>query len=1121
MTAKGYIPLFDDALLAGEPEEDAPVTPEERDSVLREIGRYTGGTISRIADTLALPGDLVRGWAIGKPGERVTGRDLLRHHGLIGEEDNWGNFAGGLAADMLTDPTAFLTGPAKALTPAGKALKAAGMLGDASTAATRKLISSGALQNADEVLPNVVKLNKKGLDATGRTISTFDPATIGRPLVGKRVAMRDLSLDDIIQYADNPLDAENALRGVLGDAGLAKLRGQKGLSKSFGIGLPLSEPAIVGDFLGKRFGDTYADALDTLGTAVRWSPVGRGLAAAFDNRVGGKLDAEEQITNIAMNKAKQRLGADATAEHTLRLSRLNQAHPDVFQGEEGNRVLGRYIEDVATPEDLAYIDARPGLKEYADWFAGQGGARQQYFNALRKQGIPGADLLDDEYGNKFLPRRAEQILGMESHWGGDETSRTHAMQVPGGRDTIIELSRDPYLVGKNRIAGNDEEAALYIQNLLSPLPPPPPGLSNQGAAVVQGTQPAISLDKAKRIARVLNQLPEDIVQKSPLFGQHPTEMIGDYMRSSSEKMGMADTLYNSMATLAKNEPYDMVGEGGHIPIPEALKRLKLQDYSAGTVGASAQMRDRLAKLWGLDPANIDLSKVSIPEAHVTRLMRGKDAFQNGELAKSLVDWFDWYTQAWKGAILTWPARATRDLYSGALSNWLEGAFDMQSANAARALIQEGPNSTAFKNALSAIPRYKGDDGINRFYAELAGTGLIGKTQFHSPGAAVIAKGALSGLPGSTPVTASSIVGELLPQSGRSWKQYGKDFMTWQSSLTPLQETKNPILRAGEKMNSLTDGINRLTGYLSLLKKGYDPKAAAEAMKRAHVDYSSLTGFEKTWLRGIFPWYSYQSRIFREVLRQLVEQPGGRAGQMIEALDKAQNEGNEDTYVPSALRSQFAFPIPEEYGGKPAPGVQKYLTSFETPLNVLNMAGSPGEMARLMGMQTNPVLRTTLEAMTGKDFFHNAPLGDPTTAADAIVRKMTGDPNADVPWAIDKLLLENLPFAGRPLNLARALVNDKGGIPLDARLRSALINSLTGIKERPVAMEDIIADAIREIEEANDPYTKEHRSVFIPKNRKATTPHKVVREMAVANALRRERAALREPKQVTDALSLFQ
>lgn len=1134
--AAGYLPLFDDATLADEPVGLDSVTPEERDSVLRSVGQLTGGTLSRIGDVLALPDDLFRGAISGRAGERVTGRDLLRNAGLIGQEDNWGNFVAGLGADIFTGPTSYLSGAAKALTPMGQAAKKAGVLDDAATAATRKAIDTGM---ADDLLPTVAQRNKAALESTGRNLTTFDPATTGRPLYGPRTAARDVSLDDLIRYADDSAGTERALRGVMGDADFQRLRGEKGLSKSFGIGLPFQDPLIVGDFLGKGFGDKYADAADTLGAAFRWSPIGRGAAALFSKGTDGALDAEQQITNIANYKARERLGGIATGAHTYHLSKIASQHPEVFEGEEGNRALGRYLEgwsaaqegrpSVMTSADEAYVNSRPALKEYADWWINN---RQDYLQESRNAGLI-ANELQDTYGIDYLPRQAEALLDMEGKRNrkvgdalnlmtGDMIGRTEAMQVPGGRDTIIDLSRDSFVAGAKRTAANDDEAANYIVQQLN-------------AKLAPG-QPPIAFKQARNIARVLNTLPDDVLQKSPLFGQHPTEMIGGYMRGRNESMATAKTLYDSLATMAKDQPFGEVGGGRHISMQEAINRLGLKTYDdAGEeIGASQQMRERVASIFGGDADKVKLAEISIPEEHVNRLMRARDAFQTGEASQALLNQLDHLTQAWKGSILTWPARAVRDMYSGAMSNWLEGALSPTGIRAARALMQEGPQSETFLKTLRSIPRYAGNDGLPQFYADLSQSGLIGPTQLNEAGASMIGKGALSNLPGYTPITSGTIASELMPQQGRSWKQFGNDFFTWRSQLKPLNDTKNPILRAGEQMNNLTDGINRLSGYIELLRQGYDPQAAARAMKRAHVDYSSLTGFEKTVLKRLFPWYSFQSRIFREVLRQMLEQPGGRYGQLIKGTEAVQNEGD-DTYIPSGLRSQFAFAIPEEFGGKPSPGTQAYLTDLDFPgFDQLNMIETPGTIAgtaagtaRQIAMQLHPALRTGIEVAANKDLFTNRPAGEATSSLDAILRSVSGNPNADVPTVIDKAV-ENLPFVGRPLYAARSLLDTRGDRPLSDRVLTTAVNALSGVKRRAVAQEDILSDATREIENSIDPYTREFTQVYIPEAMQPQVPAWALRRLAVSRALGRERRQLRKPKKPskkkasdTGSLSLFE
>lgn len=70
---------------------------------------FLGDALGMAGSAISAPGDYTRGLLAGKPGERMGGRDLLRHYGLAGEDDNWGNFLGGMATDVLTDPLTYAT----------------------------------------------------------------------------------------------------------------------------------------------------------------------------------------------------------------------------------------------------------------------------------------------------------------------------------------------------------------------------------------------------------------------------------------------------------------------------------------------------------------------------------------------------------------------------------------------------------------------------------------------------------------------------------------------------------------------------------------------------------------------------------------------------------------------------------------------------------------------------------------------------------------------------------------------------------------------------------------------------------------------------------------------------
>ncbi|NBV87929.1 MAG: hypothetical protein EBR88_00165 [Betaproteobacteria bacterium] len=1107
---KLYMPLLDDSTLEDPSVRTVTVTPEQRDSTLRDIGQAVGGTVGRLGSALSAAGDYTRGVLAGTPGERVTGRELLRSQGLVGDEDNWGNFFAGLATDIATDPLSYVSGPSTALTGAGKALKAAGMADDVARLASKKAIATGDL--ARGAVPGVVKRTHAALQKTGRNMggiqSAIDPALVSRPLFGPRTANRYLTLEDAVTYADDPAQALQKLQAAAGGSAAYNALKKQTMAKTFGVGPMLGDASYVGDVLGKGFGDAYANLLDTAGQAARWSYPGRLTAAAFDHRVGGAVDPERQIVNIAKFKAGQDEAGKLLHGHVMELAKLHAAAPEAFTP-DGNRRLGRLLEVPEPnwePSDAQWVRSNTAVRNYITAYKK---LMPDILNQSRQYGLP-AEQMFDKFGNEYLPRQAHPLLQLPQRTD-DTMGRTSTMQLPGGRDTIIELSQDPQVSGPNRALQTPEAAAKYLKQKLTPL------IAKHSYVPTAPTQ--LADDEMLNLARILAGLPADVTQHTPLFGQHPMEMIERYLVGRGERIGANKTLMDSLASFADPRNRNVIPGEERLSLPEAMQALGIE------AGAKGEMESRLKQVLGAVPA--DLNNVSIPKSHVDRLRKASEAFSLDEPSNELSKALDHYTKAWRAAILTWPSRSTRDLYSGAASNWLEGAYDNGAIVAVKQLLANGPTDTTFLRELRAIPRYKGNDGVPLFLADLAQTRLVSGPGALDPGASYAGKTALGHIVGHEPITVTSALQELAPQSGRSWRQYAKDFMTWRSSLAPLAENANPILRAGDKLNSLTDGINRLSGYMALLKKGYSPEAAAAAMKRAHVDYSALSGFEKSFLKNLLPWYSYQSKIFREVVRQLVERPGGRYGAMVKTYNRAQEDAG-DEYVPSAMRQAFAAPLPDVLGGTPAPGTRRYLTDVDLPgIDQLNMIETPGTIsgalqgtARQIAMQTHPFMRLLVEQATGQDLFTNRPVGDATSPLDAIARSVTGDKSADVPAVVDKLV-ELAPGLGRPLYMARSLLDTTGDASVASRAAKTAVNALTGVKFRDVTPEYRLSDAARELENSIDPYTREFKQTYIPEDMMPHVPDWALDRMAVARQLAREKKKLKEKSQAPVSSSLFE
>jgi len=99
--------------------------PLEPPSLIKRVGSGVVSGLSAIGNLLDTPGSMVRDVLAGENPfdqlasplsslNRTSGRDLLRKHGLIGSQDTYGNFFGGLGAEIALDPTLPFTGFLKA-----------------------------------------------------------------------------------------------------------------------------------------------------------------------------------------------------------------------------------------------------------------------------------------------------------------------------------------------------------------------------------------------------------------------------------------------------------------------------------------------------------------------------------------------------------------------------------------------------------------------------------------------------------------------------------------------------------------------------------------------------------------------------------------------------------------------------------------------------------------------------------------------------------------------------------------------------------------------------------------------------------------------------------------------
>ena len=967
-------------LFTDDPVGQETLAPSERDEMLDRLSSSSGQAVSSLLDAIDTPRAYLQGMLAGRPGERVSGEELLNTYGLLPDKNalgGWGRSLAGFATEAVGDPLNLLTFGSSALTKAGRTAKAAGMLDDASAVASRQLLNTGG-----DLSSFGKNAERSWLDNFGKRITDLtDEDLAARPLVGPRMARKQITLEDLVNSQANRTAAIKKVDDAAGWSDFNSLKNQR-LGGDIGIGIPFTDKQIA--FNVPILGDYMSGGWDRVGQIARWSGPGRYANAVFNSDVAGNTEEGGQILAKQVSTARK-AGEEAgrrVASETLQGLPTADLNPDTQQ------LLRRVLAgpNVASASDMAFVARKPELQDIVNRWRNMA---PDYIQRSRDAGIGSAEL-KDPFGTLYFPRHANKNMFPDMQTGsgkgrldfstltGDQLARADELKIPGGEATLQRLSLDPNVAGFNRTAANDADAAAYIKaeadREIARIFP--------GGRTPAGTPaPTYSMDDALRAARTLHRIDPEAVKKGfPLFGSSIAEDLTRYVTGRERSLRVANTLYDALASAAiprhyANIPTGIPGGGyrSFTSAKEALDKLGLQtvtDATGATVGAETQLMQRLAAKFGSGAVS-DLSNVAIDERLLNRLTRISDFYSSPEAQSKLMAFLDDFTRLFKGSILAWPARFVRDWYSAVASNFFEvgNPLDLRYGYRGAKFLIQGQYER-LDPILRGLPRYRGlgtaDARKQAFLSDLAASQVLTGRGLADVGDELVSDMAGTGviselIPGSSPRTTLGFqVGDLL--SGRA--PLGADKAAYSELLSgsnwanaarrlpgnlrhPIQamaekEVVSPILRWSNKLGDTTDAINRSAGYIALLRQGVDPLEAARRIKASQVDYSSLTKIERNVLRRIFPWYSYNSRILKYVGSEIYNRPGGMYTQFAMRLPERMQESDEDQYVPQAIREKFGINLERIAGSDPTarrlaqllspgkPGSTPFLVDIDLP-----------------------------------------------------------------------------------------------------------------------------------------------------------------------------------------------
>lgn len=756
--------------------------------------------------------------------------------------------------------------------------------------------------------------------------------------------------------------------------------GERGL---VGIGLPFKQPKFV---LGtgaraQKVAGKIDDATDILMNAdlpftgdwkVRgsgWSP-GRLYQSMMDNDVIGATSLEMQAANRELSKRKRQVAIDerlATAAEISKLQKVGRLDDDTAS------LLRREGERLIDPNEFGPHYSDPLVADIlGDPLSGKGvhGRLESRYKAAEYEGVP-VKRLEDEAGIAYIPRRVSQTTRGSSSGKvfdaadpGTMGRELHMKGINKGTEELKAIIKDPGLhAAIESTPGNLDAARRYIALKYSH--------KFEGGDLI---------NRMENLAATVRDMPDEV----RAVGGYDNHMLKDTENANIWRGEATETMKSATDSLSKyaKKRADFPARTDTISVSQSLKNMGAKVGNVADPGALARVVEKM----GLDPLDPDVLK-NVGDMHIPANI-GKDLARTYEryvAPESMTEFgkaVDSLTGLFKAGVLTHPARYVRDHVGGLMNSFLTGHATVGDRLAAEQMIRGKAITGAAKKyneIVGPVLTQRGlqatDENATQILREMAyAHELIGANETVH-GAAGIGKGSaremVSEMPGGHPYKFSDVTeagdpfrkptGEI---NWESWNPLNIRGVQKIKGMEPRLKTGFKLAAGGEHFGYYADAMNRLTPWLNRIERGYDPAAAKKIADELQVSYNprNYTKTEQQFLKRLFPFYSFTSRMAPAIAKELGRKPGGGLAHWLKQQDKLRGKS---PVLPDYISDTASIDL-----GDQPDGSKRFLTGFglmhEDPLSMLS--SSPQGMGLEVVSRLNPLLKAPLEMITGKSFF---------------------------------------------------------------------------------------------------------------------------------------------------------
>ncbi len=1047
---------------------------DDQEGIVKSLVNTTMSGLGYVADSLdKLGGRQVRGFLGGQPRELlsilpfsdalgvtraediVSGGDLIGTRGKPGLHNRLMEFG----AEVLLDPTTYFTLGASAIGKGGKAVKTAGL--------SDELVAAGKAANMGR---REARMSMSARDVVNSTAGDLSPAEkmeqFRRAVAGaEKTDASNLSQNLLDEYLDQKIGGTINVGlpftegTVLGTGGRAKvvakklddLQARAGDSFLGRWGKQLFSAPVMGAFTseGQEVGRQLHKGLRTAKEKARYAA----SQYAHDLKAAGKTTADD--ASELRQAAEMRTGTDSTITNVA--NQMRSSLQDLLYRSQD---IGIPIEKYRHENHLMEYFPRFMTSQFTK------SGKRRLHNAFDPSQLAREEYLKNWTGPDFRGTESIRDVIMDPEIG-DRIEQLQAAGVPNLHDDIAETIKQAY--GPNVIGGDSD-----MQDFVS-----------------------------RKMAALMIELGPD-GRTVGGFGNHP---VADWMRR---------TIAGEEAYTRAKTVLDYLGENKNLFATsvasakgaKGTKTISLKDFmeEIGSyqtpMGKSGGGKLRLDlgdenKIGAMDyvSGKLGISKDDFKDLHIDRdladdFVRFLETPTNPKEISRIIDAIDSYTSLFKAGVLTRPSRFTRDFTSGIYQNYLIGAANAKDYKHAWDLIHgkeiDVTDVPVIRDALNAkgVPITR-ENALNEFKSLVASLDLADANTMAPnlvQSATPVSREAeslddiLSMAPGNKPVSFRKMAKEAIPRSKDQWNPFNIRGVGIKDVNKRVETTFAPA-KWGENMGSAVEAMNRISPFLTMLRKGVDPQQARLKVLAAHSEYApeAFTTFEREYLARVFPFYRFTRKQIPFHIQQIMEQPGGKLGKTLRGINTMRDR---ESPLPEHIGQTAAIPIDGAQEG-----YQRFVTGFGLPLEDVFGLFRPGANSYKTAKGTlqefygrlNPLIKAPSELASGTQMFTGRDLEDLRgSLSDIIYNTGLVDSAPDTPILLEHVL-SNSPVSGI-LTQVRQMLDKRKGVGAKA------VNLATGIrttdtdleKSRNLAIRQTLEDLLRQ-----DPKVHRFSHLFAP------------------------------------------